>query len=192
MELSSRERYVSIAAVLAVGAMALDRLAISPLLNERDATAAELSQLTVKLAHCRSLIDQQRLLVPRWGQMLREGLKGDAAEAESQVLHALRDWSEQAGISLSLLKPDRLTGKSPLPEIAFQASGTGTMRSVAMLLWRVRTAHMPIRVTEVQIAARREGLGDLSFQFRLSTVCAPFAAAPPAAASRPASTGGGR
>jgi hypothetical protein len=173
MVLSRRERYVLIGTLVAVGALAADRLVMSPLLNRVNETQARRDNLLSELERAKTLLSYRHDLAPRWRQMVQTGMKNDPAEAESQVLHAIRDWAEESGLSLSLLKPDRLTEKTRLPEIGFQASGTGTMNGVARFLWRARTASIPIKVAEVQISARKEGTDDLSFQLRLSTVYAP-------------------
>ncbi len=185
MVLSRRERYVLIATAAVVAVLALDRLAVSPLLARRAKTGAERDRLVSERDRANVLLARREQLAPRWRQMEATGLKSDAGEAESQILHAIRDWAEEAGVSLSLLKPDRLAEKSRLPEIAFQASGTGKMGSVARLLWRVQTATIPIKVTEIQLSARKEGVDDLSFQMRISTLYAPSRTAQvPAAVAR--------
>lgn len=172
MVLSKRERYALIGALLALGALTLDRVVLGPWLTRRSARAAQTARFAADLVRARSQISHGRQSGPKWREMVAAGLKADPAEAESQVLHAIRDWAEESGLSLSLLKPDRLTEKSRLPGIAFQASGAGNMKGVTRLLWRIQTAAIPIKVTELQINARKEGADDLTFQFRLSTVYA--------------------
>jgi len=181
MVLSRRERYIFIGTLLALGALALDRFVVSPLLEHRSSIEAQRADLSSELARAQMLTARRPEADSRWQEMVRAGMKNDPAEAESQILHAIRDWAEEAGLSLSLLKPDRMAGKTQLPEIAFQAAGTGNMKGVARLLWRIQTAAIPIKVTEAQISARKDGLDDLSFQLRVSTVYAP--AQPAAVAS---------
>lgn len=183
MVLSRRERYILLGTLAAVAVLATDRLAISPMLDRLSAAEARRAALTAELGRAQALMGHRRELAPRWGEMVRTGMKNDPAEAESQILHAIRDWTEESRLGLSLLKPDRLTEKSRLPEIGFQASGTGSLGGVARLLWQIQTAPIPIKVAEVQISARKEGADDLSFQFRLSTIYAPNRAVPATAAS---------
>jgi hypothetical protein len=63
---------------------------------------------------------------------------------------------------------------------------------VARLLWRVQTATIPIKVTELQISARKEGTDDLSFQVRTSTVYAPPRSARATPAGARSNLSGGR
>jgi hypothetical protein len=173
MVLSKRERFILIGTLAALGVLALDRFGLSVLLDRRAAAAARRNSLASELSQAQGLMAHHRLLAPRWEEMTRSGLKDDSGDAESQVLHAIRDWAEEAKLSLSLLRPERLTAKTRLPGIAFQAAGTGTMGGLSRLLWRIQSASIPIKVTEVQVSTRKEGTDDLSFQLRLSTVYSP-------------------
>ncbi len=172
MVLSKRERYALIAALGVLGLLVLDRLALSPLLDERAALQAKHDRLAIELAGASSLLQARDQLAPRWQEMVKTGMKNEPAEAEGQMLHVLRDAAEESGVTLSLLKPDRLSEKPRLSEISFQASGSGNLRGVVRLLWRLQTASVPVKVTELQIASRKPGSDDLTFQMRVSTVYA--------------------
>lgn len=190
MVLTTREKYIGITAAAAVGVWALYSL-VSSYLAQRDVTEAGKARLVAEVSRQQELISMRRQADARWRQMLQSGMKSEAAEAESQILHAIRDWAEESGVSLSLLQPDRRTEKSRLPQIQFQADGTGTMQSIGRLLFRVQTATIPIKVTEMRVVARKVGTDDLSVHLGLSTVYAPGHAIPatvPAVASPAAPT----
>ena len=55
----------------------------------------------------------------------------------------------------------------------FSVSGAGSMRAVAGFLWRLESSPLPVRLTELQLGARREGTDDLNLQVRLSALCQP-------------------
>ena len=192
MVLSKRERVIAIGTLIAVGAFALDRLVISRLWAQFNQTQAQQASLITQLRRDQELIVKRDQLAPKWREMIQTSMKNDPLEAESQILHAIRNWAEESGVTLSLLKLDRLPDKTRLPEITLQASGTGNLRSAARLLWRVQTAAMPIKVDELQITSRTPGADDLSFQFRLSTVYVPPSPAMTSAASKPSDHAGGR
>lgn len=183
MVLSRRERLITIGTLVAVGLLALDRLALSPMFDAMDETDARRDALAAELGKSQAMISRWRQLAPKWREMVQSGMKSDPAEAESQVLHAIQNWAGETGVTLSLLKPNRQTEKTRLPVIAFQASGTGNLYSIARLVWRIQTSRIPIRVTFLQLAPRKEGADELSFQLRVSTVYAPSR---PTAATGPA------
>jgi len=116
------------------------------------------------------VIDRRTSEAAQWKEMVQPALKGDPGEAEKQVLHAIHDWSEKSGVVVTLLKPQRSTEKTRMPEIKFQAQGSGTMKSLAGLLWKIQTAKLPIKVTELRLDSHKEGQDDLMFKLSLSTV----------------------
>lgn len=185
MVVSKREQLILIVTMAAVAVLALDRLVLSSLIDLRNETLAQKDTLQGQIARVQSLMSRRKQLAPKWLEIVRSGLKNDPGEAESQVLHAFHDWSQEAGISLTL-KPDRLPEKTTrMPEISFLAAGTGSLRGIARLLWRIETASFPIKTTLVAITSHKEGTDDLSFQIRASTVYLPPVPGP---ASQPCAT----
>lgn len=182
MVISKRERYIVIGALVAVGLLAADQFAISPLFEEMAATQAQQSRLSAEWSRAQKLLDHRRKLAPQWKQKLDSGMKSDATEAEAQIFHAFRGWAEESGVVMGMLLAERLSGKSRLPQIDFQATGTGGMNGIARLLYRMQGAVMPLKLTEVQINARKEGTDDLAFTLRFSTLYLPQR---PTAASTP-------
>ena len=80
---------------------------------------------------------------------------------------------------MTLEKSQRSAEKTRLPEIMFLEQGTGTMKSLAGLLWKIQTAGIPIKVTDLTLVSHKEGQDDLTITLSLSTVYTP----PPAFAS---------
>jgi len=190
MVLSKRERYVVIGTVIAVSALALDRFGITPLLRRRSETEVRKERLLSELRQARALLEHRQQFASKWQEMVKAGLQSDPVAAESQVLHAIRDWAEESGVALLLLKPSRMTSKGRLHEIAFQATGNGNMRAITRLLWRIQTASIPIRITKLQLSARQEGKDDLLAELYLSTIHMP-AQSTPAATTSPSDRSGG-
>jgi Tfp pilus assembly protein PilO len=181
MILSRRERLIIVVAATALAAAGLYYYVLTPLLDYRDALETQKQKALAELQRDTALLNHKREADPKWREMIAAGLKRDPAEAESQILHAVQDWSKETGLRLTSLKPERLPDKKSLQEISFQAVGTGSMNAVSRFLWRIETAKVPLRVKELQLGARKEGTDDLTLQLRLSTLYLP--------AQRPASSG---
>ena len=191
MILSRRERLIIAATLIAVAALVLDRYAVTPLLDARDAAEVQKQSLLDEMDRGQAMLASEREIGSKWQKMVAAGLKQDPTEAESQVLHAVGDWAMEAGLRLSSLKPDRVPEKKHLQEINFQATGTGSMNAVARFLWRVETAGIPIRLKELQLGSRKEGTDDLTLQLRLSTIYQAGQPAAPSEAGVPGHTTGG-
>ena len=191
MILSKRERFIIAATLIVVAAAVLYLYVLTPLNDSRKALEGRKEGLLNDLEQARTLLARKREIEPKWKQMTATGLKRDPTEAESLILHAVQDWAREAGLKLASLKPERLLEKKSLQEIAFKATGTGSMNAVTKFLWQLETAKVPVRVKELQLGTRKEGTDDLTLQLRLSTLYQ--AVQPPATsevAAATATTGG--
>lgn len=188
MVLSKRERYFAIVAILVVALLVGDRYIMTPFLDRRAKVEAERQSLLAEMEQARSLFKRRKLMEQKWQEMVSGGLESDASKAESQVLHAVRNWSQECGLVLSSVKPERVVGEGNLQEIAFMVAGTGTMSSVGQFLLRVETASLPIKIKDFQLGSRKEDADDLSLQLRLSALYLASEAQAPSAesAQRPA------
>ena len=173
MVFSKRERLIIALTALVLCVLVLDRYAMIPLLNRRSAVEVRKARLIGEMERAGSLLRRRRQIGERWRRMLAGGMKGEAGEAESQILHAVRDWSAEAGLDLSSLRPERSSEESSLPEIEFHAAGVGTMAAISRFLWRMETAGMPVKLKMLRVGSRKEGMDDLSLQLRISTVYLP-------------------
>ena len=183
MILSKRERYVLVATIVVVAVLVLDRYMVTPLLEHRARIKIERQDLLRRMRTAKNQFARRKKMGRKWQDMLAAGLKIDASEAESRVLHAVRDWSQDSGLTLSLVKPEEGVGlEGELREITFHAAGTGPMRSVAQFLWRLETASLLLKVKELQLDSRREGADDLSLQLRISVLYLPSEPEPAGAA----------
>ena len=191
MVLSKRERYIVAATIIAVSMLVLDRYVLTPFLDHRAQIEAERQNLLREMERAMNHFARRRQMEQEWKEMLEAGLKRDVSEAESQVLHAVRNWSQESGFVLSSVKPERIAQEGELQEITFQAAGTGSMRSVAHFLWQLETASLPLKLKELQLGSRKEGADDLSLQVRISALCLPGEPEPSRALSAGHVTGGG-
>lgn len=177
MVLTKRERYVFLATAAVVVLLGADRLVLSPLLSQRAQSRRQLESRQEQLTAAQRLLDSNRQLQPRWKAM-QPTLKAGPAEAESQILHAVRNAAQESGLEMTLVRPERLTETGRMPQFTFQAVGTGSMARVSRFLWNLQMTEVPVRVTELQISSRREGADDLSVEVRFSTLCRAMSARP--------------
>jgi hypothetical protein len=172
--LNKRERIIAFTTAGVLALLAVDRVAISPLFERRDRVDAEYDTATVQLQRADQLFANGPRMNARWHDMVQAGLKAEVTDAESQALHALHDWAADSGLSLMSLQPDKVErakkGQTDFQTLTLRASGTGSMRSISRFLYRVQTATIPLRVTDVQISSRKEGTDDLMLTLAVSTL----------------------
>ena len=193
MILNKREKIIAYATGAAIGLFLLDYVAISPLMAHRDDVVTRLTQARAEANTTEQVIDRGKVMTKRWKEMTQAGLGTDTSTAEAQALHALNNWADDAGLAITSMKPERTERVKQLNQITIRATAQGNQRSVGRFLYAIQTAGIPMRVTDLQMAARKEGLDEMTLTLGVSTI----AVAPPEKPKpgvRPAagSTGGAR
>lgn len=170
MILSKRERFIAIAAAGVLGLLAADYYVLGPILSQRKALAQKITAQTEALSKDLKLVKETPEKKDQWERMLALGLKTDASAAESQVLHAVRDWAADSGLNLSSVKPEKSEQEKQFQKITFRATGVGNMNAVSRFLWKIQTSSIPVRIADVAINSRKDGVDDLSLQLGISTI----------------------
>jgi len=169
MVLSKRERIILIATLVSVGLLIANTFIIEPVLTKRDELESQRQQLLGDLSEAELLIGNHRRMQQKWNAMLSDGLRNDE-EAESKVLAALREWSGNARLSLSSIRPERISGDKGLQEMIFTVAGKGSLDSVARFLWQIETAALPVKIKDMQLGSSSEYGDRMSLQLHLSAL----------------------
>ncbi len=166
-KLSGRERRIAYATLGIAAVFLLYQGVISPFVEAR---AAVMDKFRVAQNNYRSdmvAIANRKQMERDWNDYLNRGLKSDAAAAEAQVQHALREWESAAGVSLTALQPERAVADvhdAHFQTMTFQVAGTGSELSIARFIHGIETADLPLRISRLRISDRgREGVDDLQF-----------------------------
>ena len=171
MAMNKRERWVGIITVAVLALLGVYQFVVDPLLIRRQELAREIADARDAVQRNEDLSDRSKRAGRQWREMISGGLRKDASETESVLLHSLRDWAQDANMSLSGLTPARPEKDKDFYRITVRATGSGRMESIGRFLHRIQTATIPVRVSELQINSRgREGNDDLSIQMSISTV----------------------
>jgi hypothetical protein len=179
--LSNRERTVGILTAAVLGILALDRLALTPMMERKQDLEVKTQNVRDDLARVSDLFQKRRAMGQTWREMVAGGLKTEASEAESQALQALEGWAREARLNVTMLKQEGTEKQKPYQVITFRASGTGTMDSVSRFLYKVQQSKMPLRIEDMTITSRKEGsTDDLTVTLGVSTIFLPPDAKAPA------------
>src|SRR5690349_7845146 len=148
MVLSKREKYVGILVVVVLGILLLDRVMITPLLDRKAELNSRIEAAQGELDRANRIFSTSRLASRKWKELSGNSLKTDASEAESQILNSVREWAQDAGMALPNSTPER-TKEKDFGKIVVRATGTGGISQVGHFLWRVQTASIPVRITNI-------------------------------------------
>ena len=180
MVLSQRERqYVIIAGAL-IGVLLLYYVVIGPYFKNRREIAADIEKYNAELTNADVLAKRQVQMRKIEKALIAGGLENSPNEAQSQLGNNLADWAQEAGVNVIQLnlativsQPAKNSPEAKFHQIGFHLTGTGPLSTLSRLLWRLETASMPIRVSDIQIQPRngKEGQDDLQFTLSVSTLC---------------------
>jgi Tfp pilus assembly protein PilO len=106
----------------------------------------------------------------RWTEISSGALKRDESQSESQMLQNVLEWARGAGMEVPSFKRERVEREKDFVKVTFRATGTGTMNQIGKFLWRIQTASVPVRITDVSITSKKEGTDDLSVQLGIATI----------------------
>jgi hypothetical protein len=186
--LSKRERYIAIATVSVIGLIMLWQFFIGPELDHSSELSAKIKDDRTQLDNADKLFTASRQAGKKWSVMMAGPLKTNASEAESQVLRMIQGWMTEAGLSnVSINKPDKSEKEKDFSKMTVRATGTGGMNNIGNFLFKIQTANIPVKVTDVTLSTHKEGNDDLSIQVGVATMYLspddrkPGAAAPAAA-----------
>lgn len=170
MVLSKRERMILITAILAVAMLVADKFVVGPISKRREATKTQKLELQTQLENAQILFSRRRIMERKWKTLMSDGLQNDT-ETESKIGRALDEWSKEAMLTTSSVKPERVASDKGLKEMTFVVAGSGTLEAVSRFLWQIETAPMPIKVKDIQIGSTNETGQSMSLQLRLSALC---------------------
>lgn len=187
MAMSQRERLLGVVTLVAVGAVALNYYAISPYIEARAAAVADKTTQTNKVNENRRLFRKQRESQKQWNDMLKGGLKSDAYEAEQQTYQEIEDAARESGVSVSAINPlERTARNDRIQTVRLRVTGGGTTAATTKLLWRIESSNVPMRVEEMTLAAKKEGVDDQTVTLIVSTIWVRPAENKPAGGASPA------
>jgi len=170
MVLSQREKHIAIITGAVLALFLLYTFVFNPVMDGRDRILLEKERLETQLDNAQRIFDRRDQLSEQWLGMKAGGLGSDPSAIESRVLNAVRQWSEQCGLPISTVKPDRDRGDGELREIFFNLALTGDMEAVGRFLWEVENCELPLRIKEFQLGSRGGDASDLSLQIKLSAL----------------------
>ncbi len=169
MVLTQRERIILIVTLLCVGLLIVSKFVVDPAQARLDEMEAQRQQLQGDLEEAQMLLGNRGTMQRKWNTLVADGPRNDA-EAESKVLSDLGEWADNAGLSLSSIKPDRVASDKGLQEMIFTVAGKGTIEAVSRFLWQMETAALPARIRDMQLGSGSESESTMSLQLHLSVL----------------------
>ena len=185
MVLSKRERQIAITVGGLLGVLLVYSYVIQPFFDQYADTKNKQEAARKTLRNNHTLFNYQRDLKPAWTDM-STNLTVNDTDAQSQAYSDVYKWGQSAGVTVSAIKPDRVTTENKFVVSSFHVTASGHMASITRFVWALESAPVPMRVHEVQLKPKKEGTDDLEVQLSVSTLSLPATAAPADGGTPPA------
>ncbi len=170
MSIQNRERFLTIAAIICLLALAGDKLIFTPLLQMWERRSEEIVTLNNSLSKGRLLLNRERTLKKRWREMQRDALSIEVSAAESEVLKSVDRWVNKSHVNIISLKPQWKTFEEKYRTLECKALAQGTIREIARFLYELEKDPLCIKVETIEISARDENGQSLSLGITFSGV----------------------
>ena len=170
MTISNREKYFTIALLIACSIFALDRLALEPYLDRRAALLQQRQETSDHLAEARQVLRDQRRLAKEMAGM-QSFFRLDPSAAEGQLLRLLQESEQASGVNGASFQRVGIVGEHGFTRLSYQAIVLGKMTAVAGFLYKVETSSLPLRMDEVQVGPKQENGDELQVHLTVSTLC---------------------
>src|SRR5688572_7840888 len=191
MVLTKRERYVGIATVAVLSILVLDRFILQPAKDRIDKLDADIARAQQDHLNAQQLFNSSRRANRDWKTIAGDAMTRDTGDPESRVLNSVREWAQEEGMRLPSVIPQPAQVEKGFNKIVFRATGSGNLSQVGRFLYRVQTASMPLRITDLQITSK-DGTDELSVNFGIATISPVPEANRPAGAPTDRNPGAGR
>ena len=156
MESKRRKRLLAVAAIACVAAVAGDRLVLSPLNNLWTTRSERIAELEKSLSKGRLLVDREEAMKERWREMKDRSLPAEMSVSEDRILKSVGRWVRDSRLGVTSLKPRWTDDEENFKKLEFRATAQGGMESVARFLYELETDPLPLKLEDIEIAARDE------------------------------------
>lgn len=170
MTISHREKYFTIALLIACSIFALDRLAIEPYLDRRAALLQQRQDTSDRLVEARQVLRDQRRLAKEMAGM-QPFFRLDPSTAEGQLLRLLQESEQASGVSGASFQRVGIVDEHGFTRLSYHATVLGKMTAVAGFLYKVETSSLPLRMDEVQVGPKQDNGDELQVHLTVSTLC---------------------
>jgi hypothetical protein len=180
--MTKRERTILIAVGASLGVLVLDRVILTPLSDRQIALAKQIDDDRKLLDSDRKLISSKPRLDQHWNENLARGLFSDPGSAQQQVVSALNDWVTETGIRQEINQPSAnpqpvsragskgSAERDKFMKLTFKFVGSGSMQQISRFIWRIQTAQIPLRITDMSVSTNKESTDDLKVSLDLATI----------------------
>ena len=191
MVMSKRERYIGLVTLAVLAILVLDRFILTPASDRMTRLDADIADAQQKMLGAQQLFTASNKANRNWARMSGDTMRA-GVDMESRVLNSVREWAQDEGMRLPSVIPQPAQQEKGFNKSILRATGSGSLNQIGRFLYRIQTASAPIRITDMQINATREGTDELSLNVGIATISPLESKTPAGTPTPPQPTAGAR
>jgi hypothetical protein len=150
----NRQKTLLFIAATAAGIWLGDRLVLTPLIQSWKARTAKIADLRKRVSQGSVLVERDAVIRRRWSGMKTNALPRETSTAESRVLKAFDNWSQQSRVSITSIKPQWRRTSDDYATLECRVDAAGTLATVTRFLHSVETDPLALKIDIVELSAR--------------------------------------
>jgi hypothetical protein len=170
--LSPRERYIAIIVLLTVVLAGGYAYVYEPMSAWAKDIDDKTKKVTTDLNNADTLFRRETKMKAVWADLTASGLTADVGAANGQAADKVLGWMKAAGVNLTNIElaQARATRDGRFDVITMPFKGTGNSRSLALLIQKLETADIPVRINKLDLKPLKPGLDGLKIDLTISTL----------------------
>lgn len=171
MPTNDRQKWLIIAAAIAIGLFACDHLLFTPLGNAWTARSKRIDTLRKQVEDGRRILTRDLVLRSRWNGMAKRTLTNDASAAEQQVFNTIDRWAQETGVALTAITPQPNQSRRDSEDYTTydcRIDATGDLSRLSQFLYRVEREPIALKLQSLELGARDKDGQQLSLGLQVS------------------------
>ena len=150
----NRQQLLTVLALAVIGLWVTDRIIVAGLMKSWQARKVRIADLRKSVAQGGQLILREKTLRTRWENMRTNSLAKEAAEAESRILKAVDQWSQESRISITSIKPQWKHSSDDFATLEIRVDGYGSLSTITHFLHELEKDPLPLKVEALELSSR--------------------------------------
>ena len=168
MDGKRRERWLVVLALVCFGALAGDKMVVSPLVKLWKTRRERIVALEQSLSKGHALLERETMMNQRWEGMKTRGLPLEPSVAENEVLQAVSRWSRESRLGVNSQKPRWVRDEEDHTRLEWRVTAQGGLESIARFLYEMEHDPLAVKIETAQIAAAGDTANNLTLDVQFT------------------------
>jgi len=168
---NNRQTQLKIIAGALVGLLLMDRLVLTPAIQNWKEQSERIGLLETKVQHGRQVLERATTIREHWSAMLHANLPSDLSTAGNQADKAVGRWAaadNQVTLTSLVPQPQWQQHDEGFDTLEYRVTANGNQASLGRFIYEMETDSIPVNLEELELSTRDPKGGLLTFTGRMT------------------------